>query len=86
MQGQKNGLLLTFHNGVNWAALLAQATVNTLGHIDIISSGSSTAIHTFFSLDGDGLSRADGFAKLASNATFLARRIPSQRVFASEAG
>ena len=80
------GLPLTLHNGVNRATLLAQAAVDTLGHIDIVASRPPASVHTLFSLNGDGLRRTDSLAKLAGNAALLACRIASQRVLASEAG
>lgn len=81
-----NILRLTFDNRINRAALLAQTTVYALGHINVISRGPSAPVHTLFSLDCDGLSRANGFAQLASNTALLARRVPSQGVFTSKAG
>jgi hypothetical protein len=65
---------------------LAETAVDALGHVDIITSGPPATVHALFSLDCDGLRRADGFAELASNATLLTRGIPSQSVLASEAG
>ena len=76
----------TLNNGVDWAALLAETTVDALGHVNVITCGPPATVHTLLSLDCDGLRRADGFAQLASNATLLTRGVPSQSVLASEAG
>lgn len=77
---------LTLHNGIDWAALLAQTAVNAFGHVDIITRRPPAAIHTLLGLDSDSLRGADSFAQFASDATLLACRIPSQSVLASEAG
>ena len=76
--------MLTLNNGINWAALLAVATVDALGHINIITGRPTASVLTFLGLDGDSLSRADSFAKLASNATLLTGRVAAQGVFATE--
>jgi hypothetical protein len=76
----------TFNNSINRATLLAIATVDTLGHVDIVSGRSAASILTFFGFNGDGLGRADGFAKLASDAPLLTSRITAQSVFATETG
>lgn len=74
----------SLNNGINGAALLAVATVDTLGHINIITGRPTASVLTFFGLDGDSLSRADSFAKLASDATLLTGGIAAQSVFATE--
>ena len=76
----------TLNNGIDWAALLAESAVDALGHVDIIACGPPATVHALFGLDCDGLCRANGFAELASNATLLTGRVPSQGMFASEAG
>jgi hypothetical protein len=76
----------TLYNRVDGAALLAQTTVNALGHVNIVARSPPAAIHALLGLDCDGLCRANGFAELASNAALLARGVPSQGVLASEAG
>lgn len=75
---------LTFDNGIHRTTLLAVTTVDTLGHINIISGCSSAAIFTFFGLDGDGLSWADGFAKFAGDATLFARGVATEGVLTAE--
>jgi hypothetical protein len=76
--------VLTLNDGINRAALLAETTVDTLGHINIITGRPTASVLTFLSFDGDSLGRADGFAKLASDATFLTGGIAAQGVFATE--
>lgn len=77
---------LTFNDGIYRTALLAESTVDALGHINIISGSSSTSINTFFSFDGDGLRRTNGLTELASNASFFSRGISAESVLATEAG
>lgn len=77
---------LTFNNGIHRTALLAVTAVDTLGHINIISGCSSATVFTFFGLDGDGLSWADGFAELAGDAALFARGVTAEGVFAAESG
>ena len=75
---------LTLDNRVHGATLLAVATVNALGHVDIISCRPATSIHTFLGLDGDCLSRADGFAELAGDAALFTGGVPTEGVFTTE--
>ena len=75
---------LTFDNGIHWTALLAETTIYALRHVNVVSRRPSATIFTLFSLDCDSLSWTDGFAKLACNASFFPRRIPSQCMFSSE--
>lgn len=63
---------------------MAETTVDALGHVNIISRRPSRPVLSFFSLDSDGLGGADGLAELAGDATFFARRVAAQGVFASE--
>lgn len=65
---------------------LTESTVNTLGHVNIVASCTSAAVGTFFCLDGDGLSWADGFAEFACDASFFSAWISSEGVFTTETG
>lgn len=65
---------------------LTESTVNTLGHVNIVASCTSAAVSTFFSLDGDGLSWADGLTKFARDAALLSAWVSSEGVFTSESG
>jgi len=76
----------TLDNSVDWARLLAETAVDTLGHVNVVASCSPTTVFTLFCLNCDGLSRADSFAQLAGNASLLASGVSSQGVLASEAG
>lgn len=76
---------LTFNNGIHRATLLAVSTVDTLGHVDIISGRATASILTFFGLDGNSLGGADGFAKLAGDTAFFTSRIAAQGVLTAEA-
>jgi hypothetical protein len=78
--------VLTLYNGIDGAALLAQSAVDAFGHVNVVARRSPTAIHTLLGLDRDSLRRADGFTKLAGDATLFTRGIPSQGVLAPEAG
>ena len=42
-------------NSIDGAGLLAKPAVNALGHVDIISGGSTTSIRTSLSINCDGL-------------------------------
>ena len=79
-------LPLTLHNGIDRAALLTQTAVNALGHINVVTSCPSAAVHTLLGFNGDGLRRANGLAKLTSNATLFSGGLPSKRVLSSETG
>lgn len=48
------------HNSINRAGLLAEATVDTLGHVDVVASGPSAAVCTSLSLNGNGLGQTRG--------------------------
>lgn len=65
---------------------LTESTVNTLGHVNVVAGRASASISALFSLDCDGLSWADGLAKLACDATFFSTRVPSEGVLATESG
>lgn len=74
----------SLNDGINWTCLLAKATVNTLRHVNVITSRSSAAIGALFSLDSDRLSWTNCLAQLASDATLLAAGITTQCVFTTE--
>lgn len=76
--------VLTLYDGINWTALLAETAIDALRHVNVISSRPSASVLTLLGLDGDGLSGADGLAKLASNATLFTGGVSSQCVLASE--
>lgn len=46
----------TLNDGIDRTSFLAKATVNTLGHVDIVSGRSSTAIGSLLGFDGNSLS------------------------------
>lgn len=72
-------------DGIHGAGLLAEAAVDTLGHVDVIAGGPAAAIISWLSLDGDGLGSADGLAELARNAALLPGWVPAQCVLPTEA-
>src|SRR5690606_20680024 len=73
-------------DGVDRAGLLAEAAIDALHHVDIVTHRAArTVVAAWAGLDGDGLSRTDGFAQLAGDAAFLAVRIAAQRMLAAEA-
>lgn len=75
---------LTLDNRVNRATLLAVATVDTFGHVDIISCRPATSVLAFLGFDGNSLGRADGFAKLAGDATLFTGGVPTEGVLTTE--
>lgn len=78
--------VLTLNDGVHRAGLLAVATVDALGHIDIVTGRPAASILTLFRLNSDSLGRADSLAKLAGNAALLTGGITTQSVLSSETG
>lgn len=74
----------TLHNGIHWTRLLTEATINAFGHVDVVSGSASASISSCFSLNGDGLGRTDGLAKLTRNAPFLPIWIAPQGMLATE--
>lgn len=57
--------------GIYRAGLLAEPTVDTFGHVNIISCGSPASICPCLCLYRDSLSRTDGLTELAGNAPLL---------------
>src|SRR5579859_258391 len=76
----------TFDNGINRTTLLTQPTINTLRHINIITSRSSRAIFSLLRLDGDGKGRTNCFAEFTRDTTFFAGWIATESMFAAKAG
>src|SRR5262249_21742827 len=74
-----------FDYRVHRAGFLAQATVDALGHVDVIARGAARAVLARLGLDRDRLRRADRLAQLAGDAALLAVRIAAQCVLALEA-
>jgi hypothetical protein len=77
---------LTLNNGVNGAALLTVSTIDTLGHIDIVTGRTAATVLTLLRLNGNSLGRADGLAELASNAALLTSGVATQGVLTAETG
>lgn len=75
---------LCLDNSVDWTCLLAHATVNALGHINIITRRTARTIHTRLALDRNSERWANGFTQLASNATLFPRWVPTKRMLATE--
>jgi len=65
-QSQLENLALTLNDSVDGTRLLAESTVDTLGHVEIVSRCSPRSIFTSLRFDRNGLSGADSFAKLTS--------------------
>lgn len=76
----------TFDDRVHWARLLAESTVDTLGHVDIVTRCPSGAVLTLLSLNRDSLGRADSFTQLAGDAPLLPGRVAPQGMLSAEAG
>lgn len=66
-----------FNNGVNRARLLAEATEDALGHVNVVAGCAAGAIVTGLGLDCDGLGGADSLAQLARNTALLSARVPT---------
>lgn len=74
----------SLNDGVDRTSLLTESTVNTLRHVDIVTSRSSAAIGTLFSFDGDRLSRANCLTEFASDATLLTAWIATKCMLTAE--
>jgi hypothetical protein len=74
----------TLDDGINWASLLAEATEDAFGHIDIIFSCPSRSIWSWLRLDNNSESRTSSFTKFASDASLLSSWVPSEGVLSSE--
>jgi len=72
------------NNRIHRAGLLAKATVNAFGHIYIITGGAAAAVIARLGVNGDGLRRANRFAKLTGNTAFFPIRIAAQSMFTAE--
>lgn len=70
--------------GVDGTGLLAVTAENTFCEVDVITRSSPRAVATHFRLDCNGLCRACGLAKLASDASLFTRRISTQSMLTSE--
>jgi hypothetical protein len=88
------------NNGVNWTSLLAQTTIDTLCHVNVITNSPTASVGSCLCFNCDSLkkesnesqikfraylSRADRFAQLASNTAFFTIRITTQSMFTTEA-
>src|SRR5215207_1917761 len=73
------------HDGVDRAGLLAEAAIDALHHVDVVTGCAASAVVAARPrLDGDGLGRADRLAELAGDAALLPVGVAPQRVLASE--
>ena len=73
-------------DSVDRAGFLAEATINALHHVDVITHrAAGTVVAARPGLDGDGLGRTDRLAELACDAALFAVRIAAQRMLATEA-
>merc|ERR1719323_1534137 len=66
--------------------LLAEAAVDALGHVDVVSGGSPGTVAPLLCLNSDSLSRAHSLTQLAGNASLLSTGVPSQCVLPTESG
>lgn len=76
--------IVQWDNKQSIVTYLTESAVNTLSHIDIVASRASTAIGSLLSLNGNGLSWADGFAQFTCDASLLTARVSSQGVLTTE--
>jgi len=74
-----------FHNRIHWACLGAESAVNALGHVNVVTNGSTGTVLAFLRFNCNGLGGASGFAELAGNAALLAGRITAQGMLATKA-
>ena len=62
----------TFYDSIDRARLLAKPTVDTFGHINIITCRLACVVRAWRDLDGDRLRGAHGLTQLTSYTTLLA--------------
>src|SRR5689334_2195891 len=72
-------------DGVDRAGFLAEAAIDALRHVDVVTRRAAAAVLARLGLDGDGERRADRLAQLAGDAALLAAGIAAQRMLAAEA-
>src|ERR671913_82063 len=72
-------------DGVDRAALLAEAAEDALGQVDVVARGAARAVVADIGFDRDRERRADRLAELAGDAAFFAVVIAAQRMQAAEA-
>lgn len=63
---------------------LTKTAIDAFGHVNIVSRGAPAAIGAFFGLNGNCLSGANSFAKLARNATLLTAWITAKGMLTTE--
>ena len=61
---------------LNLTYFLTESTIDTLGHVNVISGCPPRPVRSLLSLDGDGLGGTHGLAQLAGDTSLLTRRIP----------
>lgn len=76
----------TLDNSVHWTSFLTKSAVDALGHVNIVSRGSSSTILAFFHFNRNRLRRADGLAQLTSDATLITTWVSSKSMFSTETG
>jgi hypothetical protein len=74
----------SLHNGIHGTGFLTKATVNALCHVNIIARRSTRTILPLLHFNGNGLRGTCRFTQFARNATLFARRIATQRMFATK--
>ncbi len=77
--GQQSGLSVNGPRSLSVLIYLAKSTVDAFRHVNVIARGPPGTISAFLSLDGDGLSWADGLAEFTSDAPLLPSGIPPTR-------
>ena len=73
-------------DGVHRAGFLAEAAVDALEQVDVVTGGAPRAVVTLFRLNGDRQCRTYRLAQLAGNATLLAIGVTAQCMQTLETG
>lgn len=76
----------SLNDGIDRTGFLTESTVDTLGHVNIITGGAATSISAGFGLDGNGLSGADSLAQLTGDTTLLSTGVSTQSMLSTETG
>jgi hypothetical protein len=71
-------------DGIDGASLLAVTTVDTLGHVNIVTGGTTSTINTRLTLNVNSIGGANGLTELTRNATLLTGSIATESVLTAE--
>ncbi len=74
----------TLDNCIHRARLLAKATEDALGHVDVVFGGAARTVRAGLRLNHDSEGGAGGLAEFAGNAALLTSGVSAEGMFSSE--